>query len=194
MKNVIIPFLVIIAAAVIVGCGSKEKLASEVEGSWTAQPQRIPVEGQYEADIIKTYEFLPGGQFVMSAMISADKAMPATDEITAPVSLNAAATATAAGTYEAVSRDEIRINLDLASFKVIVDPAAVAIDYDALTTQEAPVAADISAKYAAELTSELTPAVKAAFIGGSSLSKIEIKGSMMKAVVGAQPATLHKQQ
>lgn len=191
MKKTILPFM-LFAAAAVTACGSKEKLAAEVEGTWTSTPQRIEVTSQYYADVVKVYEFMPDGQAVISAMISTEKALPDTDTIVEPVSLNAAATATMTGTYTAVSDDEIRITLDPKSLKVNVDPKAVSFMYDGLTTQEAPEVTALSASYAKQLTDELTPVMSADFFGAATLGDIKVKDSDMTCRVDGSKITLHK--
>ncbi len=181
------------AAAAVTACGSKEKLADAVQGTWTSVPQKIEVASQYEADVVKVYELLPDGQAIISAMISTEKSLPGTDEMIEPVSLNAAATATMSGTYEAVSDSEIRIKLDPKSLKMNVDPKAVSFMYDGLTSQEAPEVTALSATYARQLTDELTPVISADFFGAATLSGIKINGDKMTCRIDGTTVTLHRE-
>lgn len=182
----------LLAAAAITSCGSKEKLADEVQGTWTSVPQKIEVTSQYEADVVKVYELLPDGQAIMSAMISTEKALPDTDEMIEPVSLNAAATATMSGTYAAVSDSEIRITLDPKSLRVTVDPKAINFMYDGLTTQEAPELTTLSATYAKQLTDELTPVISADFFGSATFTDIKLNDNTMTCQIDGSTVTLHK--
>lgn len=181
------------AAVAVTACGSKEKLTGEIEGTWTATPQRIEVTSQYDADVVKVYELLPDGQAIISAMISTEKSLPATDSVVEPVSLNAAATATMSGTYTAVSDDEVRISLDPKSLKVNVDPKAVNFMYNKFNTQEAPEVTTLTASYAKQLTDELTPVISVDFFGAATLSDIKVKGDEMICRIDGSRVTLHKQ-
>ncbi len=194
MKKIILPFLVIALAAVVVACGSKSKLLSEISGSWTATPERISVAGQYEANTITTYEFLPDGEAIISAMVSVDKAMPTSDDVVAPVSLNASATVSVSGTYEVVSDDEIRISPNMSTLSVNVDPSAVAVEYDKLSTGEQPDMVTITRDYAKKINSELTTEMQSYLPQISNLSSIKIDGAMMKATVDNKTVDLHKNQ
>lgn len=192
MKRIALPFLVIAVAAIVAACGSKGKLASEIIGSWTSTPEKVNVAGQYEADVIVTYEFLPGGQAIISAMASVDKAMPTDEAVVAPVSLNAAATVSVSGTYEIESGSEVRIAPDMSTLQVNVDPSAVAVEYDKLSTGEQPEVATITPEYAQKLKVELSSAMRDYIPEISTISKIAIDKQSMRAEINGKASDLRK--
>lgn len=192
MKKIILPFLVIALAAIVVACGSKSKLISEISGSWTGNPERIGIAGQYDADMVSTYEFLPEGQAIISAMVSVDKSMPASDDVVVPVSLNAAATVSVTGTYEVVSEDEVRITPDMNTLTVNVDPSAVTAEYNKLSGGDQPDLVTITPEYAKQIKSELTAAMQKYIPEASNISSIKIDGSNMNASINSNAVELHK--
>lgn len=181
---------------VMAACGSRGKLARNIEGSWSSVPERIEIAGFYSTQLTKTFEFMPrsdnGGDVVVSAAISSSKAMPSSDSIIAPVSVNAAASAYVTGTYSVSAHNRIHLALEPSTFRLTVDPDAVDFDYNALTTEEKPDLEALAPQWLKELTAKLTPAVEASMMGTASISDIKMTGNMMHCHMGAIDVTLRR--
>lgn len=120
----------VIAISALTGCDSKEKLAGELAGTWSAGPVRLSNDNNGYSTVTETYLFErepapASGTVTIASMVSLQKSAHADAAPTAPFMMSAAGRATISGSWIATDDDELSLQLDPASLSVQIDPDMV---------------------------------------------------------------------
>lgn len=196
-KHIIIPSI-FFAVIAIVSCQSKESLSKDIAGTWQSTPEQIIDNDSISVDLIKSYEFMPvagtdEGSLIISGMLSIQRYMPQSDSIIAPLTINAAASASVTGKYQALSYDKILLIPDISAFELSIDPSVVSYDFDAITNSAAPDLSAMKPAWTMELVKYLTPAVRGNFMAVDTLTDVKAKDTLLHLNDGTQPLTLRLQ-
>ncbi|MDE7152847.1 MAG: DUF5052 family protein [Muribaculaceae bacterium] len=186
------------AAIMILGlssCDSKQRLAEQLQGTWTMQPDQITdTEGQ-TIGIMRLVEFVKepsqaGGEIVISSMVSVNTQLPDNDNPEAPVSVTASGKATISGTWAAVDDDEIAIYLRPETFSVEVDPSATVLTPAGEMSENGPDLAKLQPSAAQYVRQQITESLRGDFFKFTKIDDIKIQGNIMTCEVNHRDITL----
>lgn len=179
------------AALVLTGCNEAERLASQVEGTWSSTPQMIVNDAGSQATMVETINFerdsaKTGGQVMIVGMVSCTGSMAGSDALVQPFEIAASAKSTVTGRWTAIDDDEIMLSLDVANMSVAIDPSGLVISSNVLTgsTQSDP--EPVKPQVAAMVESALKRQLLARYTSMTKLDDVKVKdnGSVLKFEVG----------
>lgn len=180
--------LAFIAAVTLYSCDSKKELAKNLEGTWSANPEKIMDSEALGATAVYMLQFIPQentidpltGSFTLTAMLDINSMAPASDLVVQPYSISSSALASVEGAWTVVDDDEIRVNIDPASFKVEVDPKDVVLSDNILSGENTPAVDSITPVLAASVKAQIISALQNNFTGIKKIEDIHIKKDEMK--------------
>lgn len=200
MKNFILSLTAVCGMAVIMSsCDSRGKLSDSVQGIWAGTPQQIMDTGAAKATITRLMEFTKtddagAGNVTLTAYITVENAMAGNDSIVTPLTITASGTASITGAYQAKDDDDILLNLDASSLTVNVDPEAVQLNYDVLTTGSESQLVALKPAAMVLATQQITRAAQSAFFNLKEVEDIDIHGTFMTCELGHQDFTFSRQE
>lgn len=179
-------------------CDSKQKLSEELSGVWTGQEETLTNTGAARASMVRMLQFTPTGSkgegdFTMTAYITVNNTMPATDEIVTPITITASGTATITGVYQAKDDDELILNLDASSLTIDVDPEAVELKYDVLTQQSAPEIETLKPAAEVLVNQQIEHSARSAFSNLTEIDDIKISNNLMSCEMRHTDLTFRRQ-
>ena len=194
-------FASIAAALMILGlssCDSRQALAKDINGSWSASPDKITETEFMTTGVIRIVDFIKapsqaGGDLTMSSLVSVSSQLPPTDSITQPVNMTASGVASIRGTWAANDDDEIIIVLDPETFSVQVDPSAVVLNVNTLTGQNTPDLASMKPGVVEMVRNQINTAVRNDFFSIQKIDDIKIHDNMMSCEINHRDITMRRQ-
>lgn len=201
LKFSIIAVALVSMASVFTSCESKTKLAKQIEGSWTATPERLSDDNVVSATAVRIFDFLPdtstpvtNGQLVMSSMITiTNAATNPGDSIMQHYEMTATGVATVTGSWTAIDDDEVMVNVDPSTLNVRVDPEGVEINVNAITGQTVSVPDSLKPAFAESIRAQIRVLVEKQFFGFSKIDDISIKDDFMKMEINHHDYSLRRQ-
>lgn len=190
MKKILIGAMAL-AAVSLTGCNEAERLASQVEGTWSSTPQMLVNDAGSQATLVETITFerdsaKTGGPVVIVGMVSSTGAMTGSDALVQPFEIAASAKSTVTGRWTAVDDDEIMLALDVANMSVAVDPSGLVISSNVLdgATQSNPEA--LKPQFASMVEAALRRQLLARYTSMTKLDDVKVKdnGSLLKFEIG----------
>ena len=171
-------------AVMLTSCNPNERLAEEVQGCWTGNPETLQDTGAMTASLVRVFQFTKGttpteGTVTMTAVITVENTMQSNDSIITPLQISASGTATITGVYQAKDDDELIVRLDNTSLSVSVDPDGVQLNYDVLTGDSAPMADRLKPGAAVLATQQINRAAQHLFSNFTEIEDIHINGDVM---------------
>lgn len=190
--------LAILSIFAISSCDSKQKLSKDLNGIWAGQEEKLTDTGAARASMVRMLQFTPTGtsgegNFTMTAYITVENTMPANDSIVTPMTITASGTATITGVYQAKEDDELIINLDPSSLSIDVDPEAVQMNYNVLTTQNASELETLKPAAAVLVNQQIEKAARSVFANITEIDDIHISNAMLKCEIGHSDLTFRRQ-
>ena len=195
-------FTGLIAAALLMtglaSCDSKQTLAKEINGSWSASPDRIADTEAMSTCIVRIVDFdkapsQAGGDMILSGLVSVSSQLPVSESVQQPVSLTAGGVASIRRTWLAHDDDEIVVVLDPETFTVNVDSSAVVLTTDILTGDDAPDLALLKPSAVAMVRQQITQAAQTDFFSIHKIDDIKIHDNMMSCEINDRDITLRRQ-
>lgn len=192
----------ILASAVILlslsSCDSRQSLAKDINGSWSASPDRITETETMSTGVIRFIDFIKapseaGGDVIISSLVSVSSQLPAGEEITEPISMTASGVASVRGTWVAQSDDEVVLVLDPESFNVQVDTSAVVLTANTVTGEQSPDLASLKPSAVNMVRDQITRTVRNDFFSIQKIDDIKINGNMMSCEINNRDLTLRRQ-
>ena len=180
-----------LATLALGGCNEAERLASEVEGSWSSTPQIIVNDVGSQSSMVENVTFVrdsttAGGQVIFTGLISTTGALSGSDAVVQPFEIAASAKSTVSGKWTAIDDDEIILSLDLQSMSVDVDPSALVISNNVLSgnTESNPEA--LKPQMAAMVKAALQRTLSARYASMTELYDVDVKnkGAVLNFEVG----------
>lgn len=200
MKKSIFPFgmLAALMAFVVSSCDSRQKLSEDVAGLWSGTPEMLTNAGATRATMVRMMEFTPTGSagegsVTLTAYITVENTLPATDSIIAPLTISASGTATVTGLYQAKDDDDIMLNLDVTSFTVNVDPEAVQFDYNVLTGGGGSELTSLRPAAERLASQQIDHAARNIFFNLTEIEDIKVQKDMMQCEIGHKDLTFRRQ-
>lgn len=190
MKKILIGAMAL-AAVSLTGCNEAERLASQVEGTWSSTPQMLVNDAGSQATLVETITFerdsaKTGGPVVIVGMVSSTGSMTGSDALVQPFEIAASAKSTVTGRWTAVDDDEIMLALDVANMSVAVDPSGLVISGNVLdgATQSNPEA--LKPQFASMVEAALRRQLLARYTSMTKLDDVKVKdnGSLLKFEIG----------
>ena len=190
MKKILIALGCFALGAVIVtSCDSKSKLAADIQGAWTGNPEKVLDTGAAAATMVRVLEFSPGetsteGTVTMTAMITVDNTMQFNDSLVTPLTITASGNASITGVYQIKDHDDILISLDHTSMQVNVDPDAVTLNYNVMTGDSAPMVEKLKPGATILATQQINQAANGIFANITEIEDVKVKNSIMTCEIG----------
>lgn len=190
MKKILIGAMAL-AAVSLTGCNEAERLASQVEGTWSSTPQMLVNDAGSQATMVETITFerdsaRTGGPVVIVGMVSSTGSMTGSDALVQPFEIAASAKSTVTGRWTAIDDDEIMLALDVANMSVVVDPSGLVISSNVLdgATQSNPEA--LKPQFASMVEAALRRQLLARYTSMTKLDDVKVKdnGSLLKFEIG----------
>ncbi len=190
MKKILIGAMAL-AAVSLTGCNEAERLASQVEGTWSSTPQMLVNDAGSQATMVETITFerdsaRTGGPVVIVGMVSSTGSMTGSDALVQPFEIAASAKSTVTGRWTAIDDDEIMLALDVANMSVAVDPSGLVISSNVLdgATQSNPEA--LKPQFASMVEAALRRQLLARYTSMTKLDDVKVKdnGSLLKFEIG----------
>lgn len=189
MRKIILGAAALLTLA-FTGCDGAEKLASEIEGTWTSAPSAFVASDGAEVTAVDIFTFerdsiSNGGEVMVSSMVSVAMSPGG------PVNLSAAAKSFVSGKWTATDRDDIIVTIDPATLTVEIDPEAVVVSsvIDAGTTPLDSVKTHI----AAGLKNALSQSLLRRYLNYQKLDDVKVKGKMLEFEAEDRDCILHRQ-
>lgn len=197
MKKILYLALPALLAATVSSCDEKARLASDIEGSWSGTPERIYVSDAASSTITRIFTFIKGDSNAPATVIadvtfSTEQAVQPSDSIVQPVTVTATGSATISGTWSAIDDDEIAIVFDYSTMKVDVDPEAITVDYDILSSTDTPQLEALRPAMAQSVKTHLTKVMTQSVFDFARLDDIKIKGNIMSCEIHKKDLTFHR--
>lgn len=199
VRNASLGFCAALVALLAASCSSKDKLAEELNGTWSSAPEQIANSGATRTTMVRVIEFnnnggSPEGAVTMTALITVDNVMAVGDSISVPLTITASGAATITGVFQAKDDDELLINLDYSSLQVSVDPQAVQLNYN-LLTQESSSRLEALRPGALRLaTQQIQQSATSVFSNLTEIEDIKIDNNLMSCEIGHKDLTFRRQQ
>lgn len=172
-------------------CNEADRLASQVEGSWSSTPQVLVNDAGSQSNMVENITFIrdstsAGGQVIFTGLISTSGALSGSNAVVEPFEVAASAKSTVTGKWTAIDDDEIILILDLPNLKVDVDPSALVISSNILTGATESNPESLKPQMAAMVKAALQRTLAARYATMSKLDDVDIKnnGTVMKFEVG----------
>lgn len=194
-------FGTIAAAMMMIGlssCDGRQTLAKEINGSWSASPDRITETATMSTGVIRIINFVrtpseAGGDLIMSSLVSVSSQLPRTDSVAQPVSMTASGIASIRGTWAAQDDDEIIVVLDASTFNVEVDSSAVVLTSNYVFNESTSDLATLKPSAVEMVRNQITQAVRDDFFSIRKIDDIKIKDNMMSCEINDVDFTMRRQ-
>lgn len=194
-------FGTIAAAMMMIGlssCDGRQTLAKEINGSWSASPDRITETATMSTGVIRIINFVrtpseAGGDLIMSSLVSVSSQLPRTDSVAQPVSMTASGIASIRGTWAAQDDDEIIVVLDASTFNVEVDSSAVVLSSNYVFNESTSDLATLKPSAVEMVRNQITQAVRDDFFSIRKIDDIKIKDNMMSCEINDEDFTMRRQ-
>ncbi|MBD5245608.1 MAG: hypothetical protein HDS55_02540 [Barnesiella sp.] len=194
-------FGTIAAAMMMIGlssCDGRQTLAKEINGSWSASPDRITETATMSTGVIRIINFVrtpseAGGDLIMSSLVSVSSQLPRTDSVAQPVSMTASGIASIRGTWAAQDDDEIIVVLDASTFNVEVDSSAVVLTSNYVFNESTSDLATLKPSAVEMVRNQITQAVRDDFFSIRKIDDIKIKDNMMSCEINDEDFTMRRQ-
>lgn len=201
MKNFLIGTAAVVCALSFASCNEKARLASEVEGTWSAAPSSLANNASGDYTVIDTYTFTrdasggEGGSVMITGMLNG--VMASTHPVLSldqPISTSVSGTATITGTWKAVDDDEIAVMLDPTSLKVTVNPVEMVLTSNILTDATANKPEEMSASVADKAKMEFERVLRPYYTRINHLDDVKVKdGTILKYEIGDRDYSMMRQ-
>ncbi len=187
-------------AAVTLGfcvCESPSKLAGAIEGTWSGAPKTLSNQTDGIITGVDSYVFTKTapteGVVVVSTMLSLNEALPGDSSIIQPISLTAAAKATAQGSWVATDDDEISLTIDPTTIEISIDPQAVVLETSLLNGEDEDVASTLKPDVVERVKKQIARIVTVKYLDLKHFDDIKIKDGRMKYEVGKEHFIMSRQ-
>lgn len=195
MKKKIYYLMILAVGAMLGSCDGNERLAGELQGTWTGTPEKFNETQALSATIIESYTFMrdsasnakhPGGALNVTGLVSSMSQLPANGlELEMPITLSSSATVSVAGTWSVVDDDEVAVVMDAQSLQVRVDPDAVVVSENVLTDKGTPDLATLKKQFSENVAARLRQEMATRYGGLRHLDDVKVKdGTMLKFEIG----------
>ena len=179
-------------------CDGRQTLAKEINGSWSASPDRITETAAMSTGVIRIINFVrtpseAGGDLIMSSLVSVSSQLPRTDSVAQPVSMTASGIASIRGTWAAQDDDEIIVVLDASTFNVEVDSSAVVLTSNYVFNESTSDLATLKPSAVEMVRNQITQAVRDDFFSIRKIDDIKIKDNMMSCEINDEDFTMRRQ-
>ena len=179
-------------------CDGRQTLAKEINGSWSASPDRITETATMSTGVIRIINFVrtpseAGGDLIMSSLVSVSSQLPRTDSVAQPVSMTASGIASIRGTWAAQDDDEIIVVLDASTFNVEVDSSAVVLTSNYVFNESTSDLATLKPSAVEMVRNQITQAVRDDFFSIRKIDDIKIKDNMMSCEINDEDFTMRRQ-
>lgn len=190
--------LIGLTALTLISCDSKEKLATDLSGSWAGTPERLGEDVNGTSTVVEVFNFTkdqgsPSGTVIISAMISLTGTIQPSDGFVQPYALSEAAVATAEGTWSAVDDDDVMIKIDPQTVTVNVDPKSVTYNTNLLTEEQEPLLDSIKPRVYRGIQNRITKEILTRFTELNHLDDVKIKGNLLKYEIGNKHYVMSRQ-
>lgn len=180
-------YLTILAITMsFISCDRQASLAKEIAGTWTGNPERVE-SPQTDVTITTTDTYCftpdggtPGGNVIITGVLSVNAPMQGTDSVTSPYCVSAAASATINGTWNVYDEDDMEMILDPRSLTVSVDPKALELRSNAITGEQSPQIDSIAPALASQIKHLVTTAMTEHYLGQRHLEDVKVDKTSMK--------------
>lgn len=190
MKKLLLGVLTL-ATLSLAGCNEADRLASDVNGTWSSTPQMLINDAGSQATIVESVVFerdstAAGGQVIFTGMISCTGSMNGSDAVVQPFEMAASAKSTLTGRWTAVDDDEILLTLDIDRLSVNVDPSALVLSSNVLSGATESNPENLKPQMAAMVQAALHRQLVARYTTMHKLDDVEVKndGTVLKFEVG----------
>lgn len=182
----------------LTACSGTSSLAKNIEGSWSGTPKSLSTDIAGSTSIVEIISFLPGdikdgGNFDVTAMISATGSVRGMDGTLLPYNLTASASATAQGSWRAIDDDEIAINIDPSTINVAVDPDALVFNNNMITCTEEATLDSIRPDVMNLLEHRIKRDVMTRFMSIKHLDDVKVKSDLLRFEIDDDHYTLSRQ-
>ncbi len=179
------------------GCESPSKLAGAIEGTWSGAPKTLSNQTDGIITGVDSYVFTKTapteGVVVVSTMLSLNEALPGDSSIIQPISLTAAAKATAQGSWVATDDDEISLTIDPTTIEISIDPQAVVLETSLLNGEDEDVASTLKPDVVERVKKQIARIVTVKYLDLKHFDDIKIKDGRMKYEVGKEHFIMSRQ-
>ena len=193
-------FTLAVIACGLQSCDSKGRLAQDMAGEWTSNPEKIDVKGAATSASTTHFAFIldpgsNGGNVIIESTISVSQ--PINEQVVyvlEPIELTASAVASIQGTWRVTDDDEVMLMLDPKSLKVSVDPEGVETIFNNLTQLSTTLVDSLKTAVLNDFTSRISAAAEKEMLSLHHLDDVEIEsdGTMMHFETGKVKHTLLK--
>lgn len=185
-------------AIAFTSCDSREKLSENLQGIWAGTPEQVTDTGAAKATMTRLMEFTKtgdagAGNVTLTAYITVEDTMAQSDSIVAPLTITASGTASITGVYQAKDDDEILLNLDASSLTVNIDPEAVQLNYNVLTTSGTSQLVSLKPAAAVLANQQITRAAQSAFFNLREIEDIKFHDQLMTCEMSHRDMTFSRQ-
>lgn len=182
----------------LTACSGTSSLAKNIEGSWSGTPKSLSTDIAGSTTIVEIISFLPGdikngGNFEVTAMISATGSARGMDGSLLPYDLTASASAAAKGSWRAIDDDEIAINIDPSTIDVSVDQDAQVFNNNMITDAEKAALDSIRPNVMNLLEHRIKRDVMTRFMSVKHLDDVKVKSDLLKYEIDDDHYTLSRQ-
>ncbi len=198
MKNTALFVLALAGAAAFVGCDSKSKLAGKLQGEWVSTPEMLVNTGAARAMLVRVMEFNrtadeTRGTVTMTALVTVENAIHASDSIVIPLTITASGTAVITGSYRVKDDDEANLNLDATSLSISVDPDAVKLSYDIIDGNSGTSLEALRPGALRLARQQISRAAQEVFFNLDEIDDIRVDGDMMSCEIGHKDLNFRRQ-
>lgn len=181
----------------LASCDSETRLAKDIQGTWSGNPQQVVDSGASSATATTLIEFVGGsdlreGTVNITALVSVENVTSFNDSVMTPLEITASGTATITGVYQVKDDDEIIVSLDGSSLNVAVDPDAVQLNMNVLTEESDPVTTQLKAGASVLVEQQVRKIANQIFSGVNKIDDIKIHGSLMEAEINHRDLTFSR--
>lgn len=200
MKAIALLFTALATSLCIQSCSESARLAGKVEGSWSGAPERLADNQSGSATVVESFTFMPneaikhGGNISISSMVSVTGAIDASQGVEQPFSLSAAASATVSGTWQAIDDDEIAFNIDISTLNVDVDPEAVALSMNMLSSNTSAATDSLKPQVAQHVKNLVTIALQNKYMAFKHIDDVKLKGNTLKYEIADHDYVMSRQE
>lgn len=171
----------------LTSCETKETLTSDIDGVWIASPEVIISNDSLSVQLVKTFEFIPqegenisSGSVNVGAMLAIQRYMPLSDSIVAPITVNAVATASAEGEFEAISFDKLILTTNRTSFTFDIDSENIKYSIGKPSEIEHSDLSAYSVNWAEDLARLISPTLRTEIVSTDTLTAVKVKDSILE--------------
>lgn len=189
---------VLAIACTLASCNETERLAGQMQGTWTGAPDKLVDDHTSTSTYIPAYTFIKdtdknGGNVTVNAIITASGSIDGSTAIVTPFSLSASGEAMLTGTWQATDDDEVALLLDTNSITVNVDPDAVIMSVNSLGEVGQPAIDSLKPQLVDVIQRQMTQAFRNKMLTVKKIDDIKIKNGFMSCEINDIDHTFQRQ-